>query len=67
MLRLQGLRDLKKRASAASVVGASDDSETSATLSKMKGDGQTDILKEAEALKKQLQEERDARLQEEKA
>jgi uncharacterized membrane protein len=62
---VQGLRDLKNRRGVGTSAAMSEDSESSATLSKMKGDGQADILKEAEVLKKQLQEEREARLKEE--
>ena len=53
---VQGLRDLKNRRGLAS---ASVDDDT---IAKMKGEGQADILKAADELKKQLQEQRDARI-----
>ena len=64
---VQGLRDLKNRRVLNSTAAMSDDSsaEKSATIAKMKSDGQADILKAAEDLKKQLQEERDQRMREE--
>jgi hypothetical protein len=53
---VQGLRDLKNRRGMASAPVDDD------TIAKMKGEGQADILKAADELKKQLQEQRDARL-----